>query len=209
MGGRKAMRATYLVRQAGVRVTVREGRRERELAPLPLPAAVIRASLAPMSDAGPAPEAHRIERIESGRGALCRRILEALPEWFGIPEAIEDYAEAASSLPVYAVRAGVDAVALISLREHLGTSLEIHVMGILPAHHRRGIGRALIGAAEAHARERGLQYLTVKTLGPSRPNAAYAATRAFYQAQGFVPLEELRDLWDAANPCLILIKPVW
>ena len=35
---------------------------------------------------------------------------------------------------------------------------------------------------------------------------AYAQTRAFYLAMGFRPLEELRKLWDEANPCLIMVK---
>ena len=30
----------------------------------------------------------------------------------------------------------------------------------------------------------------MKTLGPSRPSEPYARTRDFYEAQGFVPLEE-------------------
>ena len=33
----------------------------------------------------------------------------------------------------------------------------------------------------------------------------YARTRAFYETRGFVPLEELHDLWDH-NPCLLLVK---
>lgn len=31
------------------------------------------------------------------------------------------------------------------------------------------------------------------------------ATAAFYEARGFVPLEELLDLWEA-NPCLLMVK---
>jgi ribosomal protein S18 acetylase RimI-like enzyme len=149
-----------------------------------------------------------IELIERDRAALCRGILEALPAWFGIPSAIDDYARAADQLPTYAPRAGLEYVGIMTLREHQGATLELSVMAILPGHHRRGFGRKLIRAAEAHARARDLHYLTVKTLGPSRPNDAYAATRAFYLSQGFVPLEELPELWDPANPCLILIKPV-
>ena len=51
----------------------------------------------------------------------------------------------------------------------------------------------------------GIEYLQVKTLGPSRPDAGYERTRGFYEARGFVALEELHDLWDA-NPCLLLVK---
>jgi coenzyme F420-0:L-glutamate ligase/coenzyme F420-1:gamma-L-glutamate ligase len=48
----------------------------------------------------------------------------------------------------------------------------------------------------------------VKTLGPSRPDPGYDATRTFYEAVGFVALEELHGLWDEGNPTLILVKDV-
>jgi len=60
-------------------------------------------------------------------------------------------------------------------------------------------------AAEAYLRDRGVEYLQVKTLGPSDPDPGYARTRAFYEARGFVPLEELHGLWED-NPCLLLVK---
>jgi len=78
-------------------------------------------------------------------------------------------------------------------------------MGVVPACHRRGIGTALLEAAEAALRSRGTEYVQVKTLGPSRPSEADAATRRFYESQEFVPLEEFDDLWPG-NPALLLVK---
>lgn len=49
--------------------------------------------------------------------------------------------------------------------------------------------------------------LEVKTLGASRPSPEYAATRAFYGALGFQPVEELHGLWPG-NPCLVMVKPL-
>ena len=66
-------------------------------------------------------------------------------------------------------------------------------MGVKPEHHGRGIGTALLAAAEDALRGRGVEYLQVKTLGPSRESRA--PTRAFYEARGSVPLEELADFW--------------
>jgi hypothetical protein len=60
--------------------------------------------------------------------------------------------------------------------------------------------------AEAWLRQRGVEYLQVKTLGPSHPDEGYARTRAFYFALGFRPLEEFEQLWDADNPCLLMVK---
>lgn len=44
-----------------------------------------------------------------------------------------------------------------------------------------------------------------KTIAPSKIDAAYAESRAFWQAAGFVPLDE-HLLWGPHNPCLVLVK---
>ena len=59
---------------------------------------------------------------------------------------------------------------------------------------RQGAGRTLLAAAEAYLSATAVEFLQVKTLGPSDPSEEYARTRAFYEAMGFVPLEELLDL---------------
>jgi GNAT superfamily N-acetyltransferase len=79
-------------------------------------------------------------------------------------------------------------------------------MAVRPEAHRRGIGRALVEAAESYARGLGVEYMQVKTLAASRPDEEYARTRTFYEALGFRPLEEFPRIWDADNPCLVLVK---
>lgn len=78
--------------------------------------------------------------------------------------------------------------------------------GTLPAYHRKGAGRALLAWAERYARAAGWKLLQVKTLDASHPSPEYARTRAFYHAMGFVDLECFPTLWDAGNPCLVLVK---
>lgn len=149
-----------------------------------------------------------VEEVTRGRGALCRNILATLPDWFGIPAAVEQYVRDVESLSTYAVRAGEHRVGFVSLKSHFNTTTEIHVMGIIPQHHRCGLGRKLIRATEAYARSHGHHLLTVKTLSPSRPTPEYAQTHAFYTAMGFVPVEEFPTLWSEANPCLLMAKSV-
>lgn len=79
-------------------------------------------------------------------------------------------------------------------------------MGILKEYHRQGIGRELIKVAEAYCIGQEMKILSVKTLADTVENIAYANTRKFYARQGFIPLEVFPDLWDTANPCIMLIK---
>lgn len=133
--------------------------------------------------------------------------LRALPDWFGIAEAIDSYGRDAREMPCYVHEVDGKAVGFVCVKETSACAAEVHVMGILPAFHRRGIGRALIGACEAYCREHGLPILHVKTLDDKVGDAHYLRTYAFYRAMGFLPLEVL-PLWDERNPCLLLVKMV-
>ncbi len=73
------------------------------------------------------------------------------------------------------------------------------------ARHREGIGSALLERAEHALGSEGVRYLQVKTLGPSLSDDKYERTRWFYEARGFVALEEMIDFWDD-EPMLLLVK---
>jgi coenzyme F420-0:L-glutamate ligase/coenzyme F420-1:gamma-L-glutamate ligase len=141
----------------------------------------------------------------AGRSRIAETVLRDLPEWFGIEKATAAYIEEAAALPTFAVEPDLG---FLCVKQHTPRSAELYVMGVLREHHRRGIGRALVAAAESWCRGRGVRYLQVKTLGPSRSSRGYDATRAFYEAVGFVALEELHGFWDEENPALILVKDV-
>lgn len=140
------------------------------------------------------------------RSRIAEAVLRDLPEWFGIEESTRQYIEDAASLPTLVVEPDAG---FLCLKQHTLRAAEIYVMGVRREQHRKGIGRALVAAAESWCRVRGIPYLHVKTLGPSRPDpGGYDATRAFYEAVGFVALEELHGLWDENNPTLVLVKDV-
>ena len=149
----------------------------------------------------------RVVEIESPaeRSRIAESVLRDLPDWFGIEEATREYIENAATLPTFAVEPDAG---FLSVKQHTPAAAEVYVMGVRRAHHRQGVGRALVEAAESWCRARGIRFLQVKTLGPSRPDEGYDATRRFYEAAGFVALEELHGLWDAENPTLILVKDV-
>lgn len=141
------------------------------------------------------------------RAAICRDILAALPDWFGIPEAVENYIVEAAALPMLVARDenGV-ALGFATLAVESADTIEVHLIAIRPEAHRSGIGRLLLDGAEALARQGGYGFLSVKTLSPSVEDANYALTRAFYTAIGFEPHEERPDLWGSGTPCLVMRK---
>jgi ribosomal protein S18 acetylase RimI-like enzyme len=137
---------------------------------------------------------------------VCTPIIRSLEKWFGIEEAIVHYSNTIDHLPTWLASDGNHVVGFLSIKQHTPFSAEVYVMGILIEAHHRGIGRALIEHSQEWLRGRHVEYLQVKTLGPSDPDESYAKTRAFYEAVGFRPMEEFKQLWDADNPCLIMIK---
>jgi GNAT superfamily N-acetyltransferase len=142
----------------------------------------------------------------SGQSLVCEPILRSLPQWFGIEAANQQYVlDIEANFTLIAERDG-KAVGFLTLVQHSTYAAEIHVMAVLPAYHRQGVGRALVNAAETYLRENGVRFLQVKTLSPRHPDEGYQKTRAFYLGMGFVPLEEFPDLWGSHNPCWQLIK---
>lgn len=163
----------------------------------------------PGHDAQVNPDSAGSVDIISGRQDpdAVERLLRSLPDWFGIEESLKEYVEDARSKPTYLAVAPAmnEVLGALLVTQHHRESAEIHLLAVSSEHHRRGIGRALVAAFEADMRTAGVRVLQVKTLGPSRPDEAYARTLRFYLAIGYVPLEELHGLWGE-NPCLILVK---
>jgi ribosomal protein S18 acetylase RimI-like enzyme len=149
-----------------------------------------------------------IEGPYLGKRPACVPILRSLPEWFGIEESIINYSSEIDQSPTFLAIESEQVIGFLSLKQHNPYSAEILVMGILPEAHRRGIGRALIHEAQGWLRKQDVEYLQVKTLGPSNSDANYAKTRAFYLKMGFRPLEEFNQIWDENNPCLVLVKRI-
>lgn len=142
----------------------------------------------------------------SEKEKIVRKILQALPEWFGIKEATEEYIKTSKNLPLFAVYHEGQPVGFIVLRLHNPYTAEIYVMGILKEFQRKGLGKVLIDEAKAFCQKNRMEILTVKTLDASREDRAYDQTRRFYESVGFKPLEVFPTLWDESNPCLFMAK---
>ena len=147
-----------------------------------------------------------IAQITRAKGATCAAILATLPTWFGMAESNAAYERDVQTMPMFGSMEGDDVFGFLALMQQTPNAFEIHVMGVRPAFHRKGAGRAMVDAAAAFARAAGARFLTVKTLSSRDPDPGYAATRAFYESIGFLALEEFPTLWSADNPTLMLIK---
>ncbi len=136
---------------------------------------------------------------------IARRILLALPDWFGLPESTKAYIESSRELPFWAAFEDGKAVGFLTLKETGPRTVELHVMGVLPDRHRRGIGAGLWDAAKTYAKTQGYLYAQVKTVAFGH-YPEYDRTNAFYRAMGFEELECFPTLWDARNPCQVYVQ---
>ena len=79
---------------------------------------------------------------------LTRYILEALPEWFGIPEAREEYIRDSAGKSFFCAYNEAEPVGFLYLKQTGKDTVELAVMGVLKEYHRNGIGKALFETAK-------------------------------------------------------------
>lgn len=141
---------------------------------------------------------------EEDKKQIARCILEALPDWFGIPEAREEYIRESVGKFFFAAYDREQPAGFLYLKETGKDTAELAVMGVLKEHHRQGVGRALFTAAKETARKKGYSFLQVKTVQMGRYEE-YDRTNEFYLALGFREFEVFPTLWDEWNPCQIYV----
>ena len=147
-----------------------------------------------------------LRRIEAGaeKTSIARAVLEALIEWFGIPEARETYIKNSADKPFIAAFDGETPVGFLYLAKTGNATVELHCMGVLKEYHRRGAGRALVDEAKRIAAEAGFAFMQVKTVQMGR-YAIYDETNRFYLSLGFKEFEVFPTLWDEWNPCQVYV----
>lgn len=138
---------------------------------------------------------------------ISRRILEALPDWFGIPEAREEYIKNSAEQLFFVANEEDCPIGFLCLKETGRETVELSVMGVLRQFHRRGVGRELFEAAKACAADRGYQFLQVKTVQLGRYDD-YDDTNRFYLSMGFKEFEVFPQLWGEENPCQIYVMAI-
>lgn len=143
-------------------------------------------------------------RSDDQKRQTTRLILEALPEWFGIAQAREEYISESAGKPFLCAYDGECPVGFLCLKQTGRDTIELYVMGVLKEFHRQGIGRALFDAAKCVAHDMGYSFMQVKTVQMGRYDE-YDSTNRFYMSMGFKEFEVFPTLWDGWNPCQIYV----
>jgi GNAT superfamily N-acetyltransferase len=136
--------------------------------------------------------------------AIARAILEALPDWFGIAEAREEYIRDSEDKSFFCACIDGQPVGFLYLKQTGDATAELAVMGIVKEHHRKGIGKALFEQAKESAKGAGYAFLQVKTVQMGRYEE-YDRTNRFYLSLGFREFEVFPTLWDEGNPCQVYV----
>lgn len=135
---------------------------------------------------------------------VTRCILEALPDWFGIPKAREAYIAECIDKIFFCAYVADRPAGFVYLKETGRDTVELYVMGVLRELHRKGIGRELFCRAREAAGEKGYSFLQVKTVQMGNYEE-YDRTNRFYLSLGFKEFEVFPTLWDGQNPCQVYV----
>lgn len=135
---------------------------------------------------------------------VTRLILEALPDWFGIQEAREEYIAESANKMFFCAYDQDRPIGFLCLKETGKDTVEIYVMGVLMEFHRNGIGRKLFHEAKQAVGEKGYSFIQVKTVQMGKYKE-YDKTNKFYISLGFKEFEVFPELWDEWNPCQIYV----
>ncbi len=138
------------------------------------------------------------------RQRAARWILEALPDWFGIPEAREEYISESRAKIFFCAYRQEQPIGFLYLKETGKATVELAVMGVLKEYHRQGIGKELFRQAKAAALALGYSFMQVKTVQMGRYED-YDRTNLFYLSLGFQEFEVFPTLWDECNPCQVYV----
>nr|WP_235728109.1 GNAT family N-acetyltransferase [Ligilactobacillus ruminis] len=85
---------------------------------------------------------------DEDKKSITRNILEELPEWFGIPEAREEYIRDSEGKVFFCAMENEKDLGFLYLKETGKDTVELAVMGVLKEYHHKGIGKELFNRAK-------------------------------------------------------------
>jgi ribosomal protein S18 acetylase RimI-like enzyme len=149
-----------------------------------------------------------IRPIAPGDAAACDAIVATLPYHFGDEQGRRDCAAAVRSQTGLVAEDHGESVGFLTFETRVETSAEVTWMAVRADRRRTGIGRRLLDRLASVLVADGRRLLVVLTVSPSDgpddiPDG-YQATRAFYEANGFVLARDFAGYWDSDTPVLMV-----
>jgi ribosomal protein S18 acetylase RimI-like enzyme len=152
-----------------------------------------------------------IRPLRASDAERCDQIIASLPYHFAQEDGRRECADAVRSQPGLAAALDDTVVGFLTLQRHFDHAAEITWMAVHTDHRHHGIGRALIDKLSGDLAAEGRRLVLVLTVSPSDPGEeppdGYQATRAFYQAMGFLLARDLPGLWPN-DTAVLLVKPL-
>jgi len=152
-----------------------------------------------------------IRQLAASDAEACDAIVATLPYHFGDEEGRRECAGAVRSQRGLVAQEGGDVVGFVTIEPRFDECVEITWMAVRADRRRMGVGRALLDRVASDSREEGREFLLVLTVSPSDgadeiPDG-YQATRAFYEANGFILTRDFPGYWESDTPVL-MVRPL-
>jgi N-acetylglutamate synthase-like GNAT family acetyltransferase len=149
-----------------------------------------------------------IRRLAQVDAEACDAIVATLPYHFGHDQGRRDCAAAVRVQAGLAAERDGQVVGFLTVEPRFDDCAEITRMGVRADQRRRGVGRILLDRLAADTSAAGWRFLLVLTVslsdGPDEIPDGYQATRAFYQAHGFVLARDFAGYWESDTPVLLV-----
>lgn len=148
-----------------------------------------------------------IRPLRRSDAEACDAIIRSLPDFFGHEGGIAACARAVRAQDGCVAIAAGRVVGFATWKARTRASAEVTWMAVERDHRHRGIGTTIVEslAVDLHARGFALAFvMTSAGAKESRSDTdAYAATRQFWMARGFLPLTELA-IWETDRALLLV-----
>ena len=152
-------------------------------------------------------------KISSGRKddvGVCLHIAASLSKYF-TPEALEAIRNDLAGNEFHVARddAGLP-VGFVLIKRTSELTAELAWLAVDAAHHRHGVGTALVDACCASLRTRGVRLILVRTLAKSACYPPYEVSRSFLEKLGFIHIDTIDPYpgWAPGNPCALYARPL-
>jgi GNAT superfamily N-acetyltransferase len=137
----------------------------------------------------------------------CVAVLAELPEFF-THSTFDEVRRDLSGNPAWVAVEDGAILGFVLVPRRFTCAAEVTFAAVRPSRRGHGIGTALIERALSALASDGVTMVEVKTLDASSGYEPYVATRAFWQARGFVQIDCIDPLpgWNPGNPSAIYVR---